>query len=1027
MSEMKRFYAVLVSLVFLFSASAETVTNYLEKFDNQSVDQSKTYAPYKWGRIADPLEPSGWSWVSTVYVSYKNPAAGGQDGAYLEIGTQSLMNDDGDSKNANDYLVTPAVGGNVSFYLKKQSAYSDASLKIYDCTKNGDKYTVGTTLIREVTNAELSQDLTQWTKITLPAVADGSYLAMRFESVCIDEFAADKAEIVKVPSLKIMECNLTSQSKPLTDANNQFEVAFDVTVLNNGEVDLTPGMENYSLTMYNDSKTIDVVTVPIQETLAIGATSSVIKISAKVDAGDADKYESYKVRENISKTDVYGSWIDSKPYLPEMVFCPSDFDQEIAETEVLDFGLLKDADLTRNFRIRNTGMAPLNVTEFTLPAGYTTTFTVPATVAPQGEVAVPITLSSAVAGTFNGKLKIAAEKVAPKEYNLTGAVIDKNNWYENFEGGAVPANMIFGSDWSIVSEPSDYVTPTNKYWAENGNSTNPTMMITPKLKVKAGEAFNFIASKRSDDSFLKVYYSTDRSNWTLAKEFPNSEFSNEKVNYYGYGKYKFSMFTVNTIPEGEWYVAIEGGYARVDDIFGYEVVPVEHDVLFLSFDAPATGRVNNQVQISAVLKNMAKVEAADSYTLKAYFNNEVLAEFATPELAALAEKQFDLTFTPHAAGTFPLYIEFAKGDYVVKSKVVEILIGEEVAEGENKVGNGASTMEEGPVKLYNNDSEVQTVYTAAQLGLTNGANITKLSYKGFCDSWSTNKPLLSQISIYMENTTDAKADVAAPRDLKQMTLVYSAMIDFTEDGTLANPIEYIAANLTVPFEYTGQNLRIAMTASSTDYKNIQFLADPSTTGNTIYKGSDWDIATASWSAKDYVPAVTIFTKKEARTLSGKVYSEAYGPLPNVKVKLMAGEVLYSAVTNEQGLYSIPVIQSEKDYKLVIDEVVAYDKYEHAELINLSAGDQVLDICITPFSGVEGVEKANVVVYPNPATSVVNVKGVEAANITVMNMAGAVVLQAEGVNEINVEDLAAGIYMLSVQTDENRFTTRIVKK
>lgn len=1026
MSKITRLCLVLVSLIFFISAKAEIVTNYLEKFDNQKVELNGKYAPFKWGRIADPLEPSGWSWASTVYVSYKNPTVGGQDGAFLEVGTQSLTNDDNDTKAANDYLVTPAVGGVVSFYLKKQSAYSDANLKIYECTKNGDTYTVGTKLIREVMNAELSQDLTQWTKITLPAVADGSYLAMRFEYMCIDEFATERAEIIKVPSLRLMSCTLTSPSAPLTDANNQFEVAFDVKVENNGEVELVPGMEGYSITMFNDTKTVDVVTVPIEQKLAVGA-SAVVKVSAKVDAGDTDKYESYKVRENFGKTVLYGSWIDSKPYLPVMEFCPADFDMEVGADEVIDFGMLKDNDRTRKYRIRNTGMAPLNVTEITLPEGYTTTLAVPVVVAPKGEVALPITLSSAVAGTFNGKLKIVADLVAAKEYSMTGAVIDKRNWYENFEGGVVPANMLFGNEWEIVSDPSDYVTDTNKFWAENGNSTAPTMIVSPKLKVQAGEALNFRASKRGDDSFLKVYYSSDRVNWQLAKEFVSADFSDEKVSYYGYGNYKFSMFTVNTIPAGEWYVAIEGGYARVDDIFGYELAAVDHDVLFWSLNVPAKGKVNNQVNVSAVVKNMAGVEAADSYTLKAYYNNELLAELATPEIAATSEKTFEMAFTPHEAGTFPIYFEFATNGYVVKSEEAEIVISEEVAEGETKVGAGSEIIEDAPVKLYSYDSEVQTIYTAEQLGLTAGAKITKLIYSGYSTAWEPDQALLSDISIYIENTTDAKADLSNPRKLDQMTRIYKGMTDFTQGGSAANPVDYIVANLAEPFEYTGQNLRIAMTSSSTSYKKIVFFADPSTTGNTIYKSSDWDISTATWYEKAYVPAVSIFTAKEPRTLSGKVYSKAYGPLPNVKVKLISGDVLYSAVTDAQGHYEVSVIQSEKDYKLIIDEVVAYDKYEHEHLINLSEGNQVLDVCITPFSGVEGVESNKVVVYPNPATSVVKVEGVEAANITLMNMAGAVVLQAEGVNEINVEDLAAGIYMMSVQTDENRFTTRIVKK
>ncbi len=79
------------------------------------------------------------------------------------------------------------------------------------------------------------------------------------------------------------------------------------------------------------------------------------------------------------------------------------------------------------------------------------------------------------------------------------------------------------------------------------------------------------------------------------------------------------------------------------------------------------------------------------------------------------------------------------------------------------------------------------------------------------------------------------------------------------------------------------------------------------------------------------------------------------------------------------------------------------------------------------SGVESVEAAGVSVYPNPATDVVCLKGVEAANVVVRNVAGAVVLTENGVNQVNVSALPAGMYILTAETAEGTFSTRIIKR
>ena len=109
-------------------ARAEVVANYTESFDNLDVSKHD-FAPKGWGHIVESYEDG----YETYYVEYANPATGGQAGAYLEAGSQSL----GSSwslTDVDDLLVTPAVTGDVTFYAKL--AKLSGAVTLYTCTKN---------------------------------------------------------------------------------------------------------------------------------------------------------------------------------------------------------------------------------------------------------------------------------------------------------------------------------------------------------------------------------------------------------------------------------------------------------------------------------------------------------------------------------------------------------------------------------------------------------------------------------------------------------------------------------------------------------------------------------------------------------------------------------------------------------------------------------------------------------------------------------------------------------------------------
>lgn len=975
---------------------------YLEKFDGLDVSKHD-FAPKGWSHIvAKYFDAEAYE---DFYVDYQNPATDGQDGAYLKAGSQNL-GAGWVTETVNDYLVTPAIGGEVSFYLKKYK--NSSNVKVFKAEKKAGKFTIGAS-VKVVKSAELSE--VEWKKITIPAVAEGTYLAFRLEDIAIDEFSAEK--LVTIPSLEIVSLTNQTETKGgyvVVTPDNKFEIVCDVTVRNSGTVDLTPGMENYSLTVFrkNAGKEEVLATVAIDQALAMGATSTPIRVVAKVDAGTEAARLQYSVKENISNQVKNIAWIESKPAAPELKLT-NENGNEIEATDVIDFGLLKDAAVTKSFNIVNDGFAPLNITGLTLPEGYTTTFKVPAVVAAQGSAVVEVTLNNAKAGTFSGKVVVTGEKVAAKEVAVIGAVIDANVWYEDFEAKEIPSNMIFGENWKLSTFPVILGTETNKQWAENGISTEPSMLVTPLLKVKAGQAFTIRAGKRNTNSLLSVYYSADRVNWTLAKKVDISEFTNDKAGS-SYDNFKFTMMSFDNIPEGEWYIGLEGGYVRVDDLFGYELVAVDHDFFVNSANIPVKAMVNYPATATVNVKNLGVVEAAGSYAVKLYVNNEVVAEAETEEFP-LGDKSFDITFTPHVAGTFPAYVEISAGNVVVETAETEITISEESAEGANKIGAQTVSLKgEVPARFNYKNSESQTIYTAERLaaaGVVSGSKIIKLSYDGYCTS---DKNVVSNISIYLENTTDVNPSVDAPKDVAGMTLVYNGDVEIIKGGSSTNSVAMLAAPLATPFEYTGNNLRVIVVAKSTSYKQVYFEADATVQDATIYKYSDGDITKATWYA-GAMPLANFYTQREVPTLSGKVYTEEYGPLPNVKVKLVSNNVLYTAVTNAEGVYSMKVFQTDKKYSAVIDEIPEYVPYTHAELIDMSKGSQVINFCVSPLSGVENIEAAGLAVYG--AKGCIVVKATAAEMVNVYNIAGRLVRNVnveEGTT--TVDGLMAGFYIVN---------------
>jgi PKD repeat protein len=90
----------------------------------------------------------------------------------------------------------------------------------------------------------------------------------------------------------------------------------------------------------------------------------------------------------------------------------------------------------------------------------------------------------------------------------------------------------------------------------------------------------------------------------------------------------------------------------------------------------------------------------------------------------------------------------------------------------------------------------------------------------------------------------------------------------------------------------------------------------------------------------------------------------------------------------------------------------------------------VNFTVTDNSGVDENDMNKVVVYPNPASSILNIGGLnDFANleVKVVNLQGQVVMSADNSLEINASDVAAGVYFIKINCDGQQYLQKIVIK
>ena len=935
----RNFYALTFLAASLWGTGtvrADIVDNYTMDFNTEiSTTDHSFKVGSGWGHQVEKYS----DYYDEYYVSYTYAATEGVDGSgALKVGSQSL-GDGYATKDVNDLLVTPAVTGASSIYVKRASSYSTGTIKFYKVTKSGSTYTKGDEI--EVTMPTLSTD--EYVKVEIPE-QKGTLIGIRANNVYIDNFSADKADVVLAKSMKITSVKYTgpTNNKPDCDTEGKFTVSYTVTVQNTGDVELTEGMKGYSLSVVNYSKeNAEVFSHPMTETLAVGA-STTVDIAGTVDYAVYPGRNRYDVRENLDSVSSYGAWLEPTPY--KAILEMRDNDGTMANGEKTYALGLVNAGAEQSVSIRNNGAAPLQVTSVTVPNGFKSNIDKAFTLEAHGDTTLTVTLSATEPGTYSGDVVVATEGNDDFKFAVSATLIDPNKFFADFEDEKIPEGCIAGDNWKVSQR--DFLSNGNAYLLEHSSRSGETMFITPLLNVTEGDVLSFDAAQSSAgvsySCYLNVYYSSDRQHWTLAKTIQSSELASTRANYnYWFGK--LTPCTVDNIPAGNYYIGFGSVYVSLDNIYGFEKVEVAHDLMLDGSKIPGKATVNNEYTATASLKNVnVKAEEAGSYTAKLYVDEK---EVATAEAVAIengATVEYTFTYTPHEVGTAKTYILFKNNneEFTISTDTIDVVVKAESAEKPATIGSGdyAGNGYNVPFKWYDanvKEACADMLYTPRMLtafGLKAGDKIGSITYTGKNIDYGAKE--ISELNLYAYvGMVDSASVVRAEGldDMQKVTLYENESVSFTPGDILETVI-----SLNEPIVWDGTStIRVYTSIHGSKYTKFDYAYDSNYKNAWTAQNYSGSVTSTSYWSNYNIPVAVFGLVQEPSTVSGKVTCGEQA-IADATVILTSDNVIYSGKTDAEGAYSVPVIQTDKTYVLT----VTADGYKDYTEENISLAESI---------------------------------------------------------------------------------------
>lgn len=587
-------------------------------------------------------------------------------------------------------------------------------------------------------------------------------------------------------------------------------------------------------------------------------------------------------------------------------------------TGSINFGKTNTPGLEKTYYVYNWGTAPLKITSVELPEGFSTDLAA-CEVAAKENKAVKFTLTAETAGSYAGDIVINYEG-GSYSVPVSATVLDPSKWYADFgsDNNGFPAGSV--RQENARDERESY--STGNYSLVSYSASN-NMFITPKLTAAADEEFAIDAKYYSSYGSVKVYAAKTRE--ALLDETARTELlsvqGSEITNT------AFTTFMVKAPEAGDWFIGIASDRIYVDDLYGFALAPATSDLIITGSNVPAEAMQNTPKAVSLTVLNYG-LAPVENYTVRVHVGDKVIESVANDAIAPTMEYgknavKVSASMQSPKVGTFPVYLELVDGDAVYETEPVDVTFTEEVAGGEKVIGESDGCSSSTPLYLNYRNSEAVVLYTPTELGLSDGQKISSFSIKGYGSAdYATT---LSCFYAWVDDATLAQP-ATSDYDTSNMTQVFSAEYTWPNAGSADELVDMITFNFgSEPIQYVaGKSLLILVRSQSSTYKNAFYFENSKTTGNAYNRrndNSDNTLASSSWNAVAS-PMLYMNLFVEPAVVTGRVLDAQNQPVADAVVTFVsddADDVQYEAVSDENGNYTVNIIQTGRKYNVTAEK------------------------------------------------------------------------------------------------------------
>ncbi len=313
---------------------------------------------------------------------------------------------------------------------------------------------------------------------------------------------------------------------------------------------------------------------------------------------------------------------------------------------VVDFGSVNETQ-TAVYTLKNNGTANLVST-------VTTTGDVTAAITGEGEGITiadnKITLAAGKSATITvtmeavapfgakaGKMTITSEDaVGTIDITYTAQMTDPTALFVNFENSTWPDGFYHHNYWSI------YTYGSNGKYAYNYQSTDADM-ITPKLTVAGADDVLTFKAWRYSSTYaptFKLYYSKNRVDWTEYDYDTELSYDERKT------------IEVKGLEAGDYYLKFTGSRLCIDDLMGWHIAAVDHDLYVTTSNIPTAVKVP-ETSITATATVTSLIAAETGVYAKLFFNETEVATATAKDIAKNGTQTFTMTGNvPAEEGTY---------------------------------------------------------------------------------------------------------------------------------------------------------------------------------------------------------------------------------------------------------------------------------------------------------------------------------------------------------------------------------------